>query len=115
MAITCRRPVWTTREAALMFNIDPSPIIVEKKVDFDIKLMVDNKTGNNFSHMTYLVTITKGGQRIFIESLHTLDGNLKIRIVSTATNPYEITGVDFDYIFIQLQLSLISQSRYLDD
>ena len=50
------------REAALMFNIDPSPVIAEKNVDFGIKLMMDNKTGNNISHMTYLVTITKGGQ-----------------------------------------------------
>ena len=47
------------RQAALMFNIDPSPVIAEKNVDFDIKLM-DNKTGNNISHVTYLVTITKG-------------------------------------------------------
>ncbi len=50
---------WDNTEAALMFNIDPFPVIAEKKVDFGIKLMMDNKTGNNISHMTYLITITK--------------------------------------------------------
>lgn len=79
------------RQAALMFNIDPSPVIAEKNVDFDIKLM-DNKTGNNISHVTYLVTITKGGQRVFTESLHTHDGNLKIQFVPTATNPYKVNA-----------------------
>jgi hypothetical protein len=47
------------RESVLMFNIDPFPVIAEKKVYFGIKLMMDNKTGNNISNMTYLVTITK--------------------------------------------------------
>jgi hypothetical protein len=79
------------RQAALMFNINPSPVIAEKNVDFDIKLM-DNKTGNNISPATYLVTITKGGQRVFTESLHTHDGNLKIRFVLTAANPYKINA-----------------------
>ena len=53
MVITCRRRALDNREAALMFNIDPSPVIAEKNVDFDIKLM-DNKTGNNISHVTLL-------------------------------------------------------------
>jgi hypothetical protein len=79
------------RQAGLMFNIDPSPVIVENNVDFDIKLM-DNKTGNYISHMTYLVTITKEGQRVFTESLHTHDGNLKIQFVPTATNPYKVSA-----------------------
>ena len=79
------------RQAALMFNIDPSPVIAEKNVDFDIKLM-DNKTGNNISHVTYLVTITNGGQRIFTESLHTHDGNLKIQFVPPPANPYKINA-----------------------
>ena len=73
------------REAALMFNIDPSPVIAEKNVDFDIKLL-DNKTGNNISHVTYLVAITIGGHRIFTDSLHTHDGNLKTQFVPTVTN-----------------------------
>ena len=75
-------------EAVLMFNIDPSPVIAEKSVDFGIKLM-DNKTGNNISHVTYLAAITRGGQMIFTESLHTYDGNLKIQFVPTATNPIQ--------------------------
>ena len=53
---------------------------------------MDNKTGNNISHVTYLVTITKGGQRVFTESLHTHDGNLKIQFVPTAANPYKINS-----------------------
>jgi len=79
------------RQAALMFNIDPSPVIAEKNANFDLKFL-DNKTGNNISHVTYLVTITKGEQRIFTESLHTHDGNLKIQFVPTATNPYKINA-----------------------
>ena len=93
------------REAALMINIDPSPVIAEKNVDFDIKLM-DNKTGNNISHMTYCYD-HKGGQRIFIESLHTQDGNLKIRFVSTATNPYksmQITTVFRPVMFLTSEI-----------
>ena len=82
------------REAAPMFNIGPSPVIAEKNVDFGIKLM-DNKTGNNISHVTYLVAITRGGQRIFTESLHTHDGNSKIQFVPTATNPYKLNA-NFD-------------------
>ena len=79
------------KQAALMFNISPSPVIAEKNVDLDIKLM-DNKTGNSISHVTYLVTITKGGQRVFTESLHIHDGNLKIQFVPTPANPYKINA-----------------------
>jgi len=49
------------RQAALMFNIDPSPVIAEKNVDFDIKLNMDNKTVNNISH----TTITKRGRDVY--------------------------------------------------
>ena len=34
---------WDNTEAALMFNIDPFPVIAEKKVDFGIKLMMDKQ------------------------------------------------------------------------
>ena len=71
MAITWRTASLDNREVAL---IDLFPVIAEKNVDFDIKLNMDNKTGNNISHTT---GITKGGQKMFIESLHTQDGNLK--------------------------------------
>jgi hypothetical protein len=77
------------REATLMFNIGPSPVIAGMNVDFDFKLM-DNKTGNNISHVTYLVVITRGGQRVLTESMHTHDGNMKIQFVPGATNPYKI-------------------------
>ena len=70
---------------------DLFPVIAEKNVNFDLKFL-DNKTGNNISHVKYLVTITRGGQRIFTESLHTHDGNLKIQFVPTATNPYKINA-----------------------
>ena len=78
-------------EAALMFNIDPSPVIAGQNVDFELKLM-DNKTGNNISHVMYLVAIKKGGQRIFTWSLYTHDGNLKIQFVPTETNSYKINA-----------------------
>lgn len=35
---------WDNTEAALMFNIDPFPVIAEKKVDFGIKLMMGSQT-----------------------------------------------------------------------
>jgi hypothetical protein len=40
---------------------DLFPVIAEKNVDFDIKLNMDNKTGNNISH----TTITKRGRDVY--------------------------------------------------
>jgi hypothetical protein len=34
---------WDNTEAAPMFNIDPFPVIAEKKVDFGIKLMMGSQ------------------------------------------------------------------------
>ena len=73
-----------------MFNIDPSPVIAGWNVDFELKLM-DNKTGNNISHVMYLVAIRKVDKG-YLPGGFTHDGNLKIQFVPTETNPYKINA-----------------------
>ncbi len=79
------------REAMLVFDTVPSQVIAGKHVNFNFKLM-DNNTGNTIFHVTYLVAIMRDAQRVFTESVHTHDGNMKIQFVPSATNPYKINA-----------------------
>jgi len=82
------------REALLIFTTEPSQLISGKNVGFSFNLK-DNKTGNNILHVTYLVTLMREGQRLFTESVHTHDGNMKLLFVSDNTNPYKVSA-NFD-------------------
>ncbi|MGA7976407.1 MAG: hypothetical protein WB975_04165, partial [Nitrososphaeraceae archaeon] len=46
-------------------------------------------------HVTYLVTLMREGQRLFTETMHTHDGNMKLLFVPDSTNPYKV-GANFD-------------------
>jgi hypothetical protein len=82
------------REALLIFTTEPSELKSGKNVGFNFNLK-DNKTGNNILHVTYLVTIMKEGQRLFTETVHTHDGNMKLLFVPDNTNPYRMNA-NFD-------------------
>jgi hypothetical protein len=69
-------------------------LISGKNVGFNFNLK-DNKTGNNIPHVTYLVTLMKDGQRLFTETVHTHDGNMRILFVPDSTNPYKVSA-NFD-------------------
>ena len=90
------------RKAVLVFNTEPSQLQAGKNIDFNFKL-TDNKTGNNIAHVTYLFTVMKDGKRLFTESMHSHDGNMKVLFVSDGTNPYMVSA-NFD----QLSASYIS-------
>ena len=68
------------RKALLIFKSEPSQLISGKNVGFNFNLK-DNDTGNNILHVTYLVTLMREGQRLFTETMHTHDGNMKLLFV----------------------------------
>ena len=82
------------RKALLIFKSEPSQLISGKNVGFNFNLK-DNDTGNNILHVTYLVTLMREGQRLFTETMHTHDGNMKLLFVPDSTNPYKV-GANFD-------------------
>jgi hypothetical protein len=82
------------REASLIFTTEPSQLTSGNNVGFNFNLK-DNKTGNNIPHVTYLVTLKKDEQRLFTETVHTHDGNMRILFVPDSTNPYKVSA-NFD-------------------
>ena len=56
-----------------------------------------NKTGNNFVHVTYLVEIMKDDKRLFTESVHSHDGNVRILFVPSNMEPYTVNA-NFDVL-----------------
>ena len=92
------------RKALLIFKSEPSQLISGKNVGFNFNLK-DNDTGNNILHVTYLVTLMREGQRLFTETMHTHDGNMKLLFVPDSTNPYKV-GANFDGAFSKLRLRI---------
>lgn len=84
------------RQAVLIFATEPPQIIAGTNAGINFNLK-DNNTGNNIPHVTYLVTLTNDGQRLFTETLHTHDGNLKLLFVPDGTNPYKMSA-NFDVL-----------------
>jgi hypothetical protein len=82
------------REALLIFTTEPTELKSGKNVGVNFNLK-DNKTGNSILHVTYLVTIMKEGQRLFTETVHAHDGNMKLLFVPDTTNPYRMNA-NFD-------------------
>ena len=84
------------RNAALTFKTVPRQLWSNHNSEFDFAL-VDNKTGNNFVHVTYLVEIMKDDKRLFTESVHSHDGNVRILFVPSNMEPYTINA-NFDLL-----------------
>lgn len=82
------------RKVLLIFNSEPSQLISGRNIGFNFNLK-DNDTGSNILHVTYLVTLMREGQRLFTETMHTHDGNMKLLFVPDSTNPYKV-GANFD-------------------
>jgi hypothetical protein len=82
------------RKALLNFTTEPSQLESGKNIGFNFNLK-DNNTGKNIPHVTYLVTLKKEGIRLFTESVHTHDGNIKILFVPDSSNPYKVNA-NFD-------------------
>ncbi len=82
------------RKALLNFTTEPSQLVSGKNIGFNFNLK-DNNTGNNIPHVTYLVTLMKDGLRLFTESVHTHDGNMKLLFVPDISNPYKVNA-NFD-------------------
>jgi hypothetical protein len=74
------------RNAMLAFNAAQVP--TNKNVNFYFTLL-DNKTGNNIQHTTYLVTISNANQRLFTETVHSHDGHMLMEFVPSTIDPYE--------------------------
>jgi hypothetical protein len=80
------------RNAMLAFNAAQVP--TNKNVNFDFTLL-DNKTGNNIQHTTYLVTISNANQRLFTETVHSHDGHMLMEFVPSTIDPYGVNA-NFD-------------------
>lgn len=80
------------RNAMLDFNT--TQLQVTNNVQLDFTLM-DNKTGGNIQHTTYLVTITSENHRIFTETVHSHDGHILMEFVQSTVEPYRINA-NFD-------------------
>jgi len=80
------------RNAMLDFNSTQLPATRSVQLDFTL---MDNKTGNNIQHTTYLVTISNESQRVFTETVHSHDGHILMEFVPSTTEPYKINA-NFD-------------------
>ena len=77
-----------------MLDFKSTQLQATKNVQLDFTLM-DNKTGNNIQHTTYLVTISNESQRLFTETVHSHDGHILMEFVPSTTEPYQINA-NFD-------------------
>lgn len=80
------------RNAMLDFNSAQLPATKNVQLNFTL---IDNKTGNNIQHTTYLVTISNESQRLFTETVHSHDGHILMEFVPSTTEPYKINA-NFD-------------------
>jgi hypothetical protein len=80
------------RSAQLKFNATELP--ANKNVHLDFTLL-DNKTGKNIQHTTYLVTVANESRRLFTETVHSHDGHILMEFVRSTTEPYHINA-NFD-------------------
>jgi hypothetical protein len=80
------------RNAMLDFNTTQLQASNNFQLDFTL---IDNKTGSNIQHTTYLVTITSENQRLFTETVHSHDGHILMEFVQSTVEPYRINA-NFD-------------------
>ncbi|HSF01176.1 MAG TPA: hypothetical protein VLA48_09820 [Nitrososphaeraceae archaeon] len=77
------------REISLKFNNPQINSATEKNgINF---ALVDNKTGNNIPHVTYIVSIyNQESKNTFTASLHGHDGEIKLEFLNTGLEGYNI-------------------------
>jgi len=126
------------RNAMLAFIATQLPATKNVQLEFNL---LDNKTGNNIQHTTYLVIVSHKNQRLFTETVHSHNGHILMEFVPSTIEPYrmnanfdtlsasyfadysgpikvighifsprnytvslEVTGVDFDNLFLPTSL-----------
>ena len=57
--------------------------------------LLDNKTGNNVQHTTYLVTVSHENRRLFTETVHSHNGHILMEFVQSTIEPYRMNA-NFD-------------------
>jgi hypothetical protein len=77
-----------------MLDFKSTQLQPSNNIQLDFTLM-DNKTGSNIQHTTYLVTITSENQRLFTETVHSHDGHILMEFVPSTLEPYRINA-NFD-------------------
>jgi hypothetical protein len=80
------------RTAILDFSSIQLPATNSVQLDFTL---IDNKTGNNILHTTYLVAVFNESQRLFTETVHSHDGHILMEFVPSTMEPYKINA-NFD-------------------
>ena len=80
------------RNATLAFTATQLP--ANKNVQMEFNLL-DNKTGNNIQHTTYLVTVSHQNQRLFTETVHSHDGHILMEFIPSRIEPYRMNA-NFD-------------------
>ena len=80
------------RDAMLAFKSAQVP--TNKNVNLDFTLL-DNKTGDNIQHTTYLVSISNANQRLFTETVHSHGGHILMEFVPSTIDPYRVNA-NFD-------------------
>jgi hypothetical protein len=65
-----------------------------KNVQLEFNLL-DNKTGNNIQHTTYLVIVSHENQRFFKETVHSHIGHIHMEFVPSTIEPYYMNA-NFD-------------------
>ena len=61
------------RNAMLAFIATQLPATKNVQLEFNL---LDNKTGNNIQHTTYLVIVSHKNQRLFTETVHSHNGHI---------------------------------------
>ena len=77
---TGHMPIVTIGDRNAMLAFKAAQVPTNKNVNLDFTLL-DNKTGNNIQHTTFLVTISNSNQRLFTETVHSLDGHILMEFV----------------------------------
>jgi hypothetical protein len=77
------------REISLKFNNPQiNPATEKNGINF---ALIDNKTGNNIPHVTYIVSIyNQESKNTFTASLHGHDGEIKLEFLNTGLEGYNI-------------------------
>jgi hypothetical protein len=129
-------PMVTIGDRNAMLALTATQVPTNNNVNLDFTLL-DNKTGDNIQHTTYLVTISNANQRLFTETVHSHGAHILMEFVPSTIDSYwvnanfytlsasyvadfsgpikvigkifspgnytvslEVTGVDFDNLFL---------------
>ena len=76
----------------LAFTATQLPAAKNVQLEFNL---LDNKTGNNMQHTTYLVTVSHENQRLFTKTVHSHDGHILMEFIPSTIEPYRINA-NFD-------------------